>query len=111
MATTPKPLLDPTTIAASTTTYYTVPTATTTIIKHFALHNTSASPVQVTVYLVESGGTAGVGNQLFKKTLAALESLQVFAAINATLETGASIQCSAGTGSVVSLHVSGNEVT
>lgn len=111
MATTPKPLLDPTTVANSTTTYYTVPAATTTIIKHMALHNTSASPVQVTIYLVESGGTAAATNQIFKKTIASLESIQVFSAINATLEAGATVQAVAGTASVVALHASGNEIT
>ena len=111
MATTPKPLLDPALVANSTTTYYTVPTATTTIIKHLALHNTSASPVQVTVYLVESGGTAGASNQIFKKTIASLESYPVYSALNATLEAGATIQAIAGTASAVSLHASGNEVT
>lgn len=109
-ATTPKPLWDPTTLTAAAVTYYTVPAATTTIIKHLALHNTSSSPVQVTIYLVPSDGSAGVTNQIFKGSIAGLDSVQVYSAINGTLETGATIQALAATAGVVSFHGGGNEV-
>lgn len=106
----PKPLIDPTTVAATTTTYYTVPTNVTTTLTQFALHNTSASAVQVTVYLVPSGGSAGVTNQIFKQTIAALETKIVYGALNASLESAATIQAIADTASVVALHISGREV-
>lgn len=111
MATTPKAFFDPALLTTGAVTYYTVPSSTVAIIKHLSLHNTSASPVQVTVNLVESGGTAGASNQVYKRTLAALESTQVFPAVNATLESGATIQALAATGSVVAIFASGNEVT
>lgn len=106
----PKPLIDPTTIANTTTTYYTVPANVVTTITQATLHNTSSSPVLVTVYLVPSGGSAGVTNQIYKQRLAALETKIVYGALNASLESAATLQAQADTASVVALHLSGREV-
>lgn len=111
MTTTPKRLFAPSNLTASTAVYYTVPTSTTTVIKHLALHNTSSSPVEATIYIVPSGGTAGVDNQIFKRVISPLESIQAFPVINATLPSGTTIQALAATASVISIHGSGNEIT
>jgi hypothetical protein len=54
--------------SAITTSYaavYTVPASTRTYIKQLDICNTTASPINVYVSLVQSGGTAGTGNALF----------------------------------------------
>ena len=70
---TPKPLFDPYLIPSVTGTAYTVPVSTIAIIKHMVVHNTDTTPHTVTLYLVESGGTATISNQIWKKTIAGLD--------------------------------------
>lgn len=109
-STTPKPMFDPFLVTAGVTTAYTVPASTTGIIKHLAAHNTASTPVELTVYLVESGGTAGVSNQIFKRKIAGNDDAIIFSAINATLEASATIQVVASVASSISLHGGVNEV-
>lgn len=45
-------------------TIYTVPTLTRAIVKDIDLSNTGATSIQVTVYLVQSGGSPGTSNEL-----------------------------------------------
>lgn len=52
-------------ITAGTTTLYTVPASTRTMLKDIDIVNTSAGALTVDVYLVPSGGTAGTSNALF----------------------------------------------
>lgn len=47
------------------TTIYTVPASTRTYVKQVDICNTTASPIDIFVSLVPSGGTAGTGNALF----------------------------------------------
>lgn len=108
--TVPKPLFDPFLVTTGTTTPYTVPAGTKTIIKHLTGFNNGTAPVNLRVYLVESGGTAGDSNTIFNQPIAAKQSAIIFGAINATLETGATIQVVADTASSISLHGGGNEI-
>ena len=110
MSTTPTPLFDPFLVTAGTTTAYTVPANTKTIIKHLAAFNNSTTPVNLRVYLVESGGSAGDSNTIFNELIAAKKPAIIFAAINATLEAGATIQVVAGSASAISIHGGGNEI-
>jgi hypothetical protein len=103
-------MFDPFLVTAAVTTGYTVPAGTIGIVKHLVAHNTSTTPVELTVYLVESGGTAGTSNQIFKGKIAGNDERIIFGAINATLESGATVQVVAATASVVSLHGGVNEV-
>jgi len=108
--TTPKQAFDPYLLPDVTGTAYLVPTNTVAVVKHLAVHNTSDTPVEVTVWLVENGGTATDSNQIFKRKIAGYDGKIVFPAINATLETGATIQAKADTVSVISIFGSVNEV-
>jgi len=110
MATTPKPFFDPQLLGTTVSTLYTVPSATTSILKHLALKNVTTSTAEVTRYSVPSGGTAGDSNEAFKRVLAGEEDLPVYSLINENLETGATIQALCDTASAVSIRGGGNEV-
>jgi hypothetical protein len=96
--------------AAMTTSYatlYTVPADTRTYLKQMDICNTGASPINIYVSVVPSGGTAGTGNSLYYAT-----SLTGNTTIswNGTqiLSTGATIQVKASnTG--VTITASGGE--
>ena len=62
--TTPSQIIAPVQIAASTTTYYTVPTKNTALISRLTFTNTDTSARTITVYFVPSAGTAGNDNML-----------------------------------------------
>lgn len=51
-------------VSPSLTTVYTTPALRRTIIKTIDMCNTTTGAINVTVYLVESGGTAGAANTL-----------------------------------------------
>lgn len=49
-------------ITTGVTTLYTVPASTRTLLKEFSIANTTASPINVRVFLVPAAGTAGTSN-------------------------------------------------
>lgn len=49
-------------ITTGVTTLYTVPASTRTLLKEFSVANTTGADIDVRVFLVPSGGTAGTGN-------------------------------------------------
>ena len=51
-------------ITATVATLYTTPTSTRTLVKDMHICNTTAGSVNVTLYLVPTGGTAGTSNAL-----------------------------------------------
>jgi hypothetical protein len=110
MATTPKPFFDPQLLGTSAGTLYTVPTGTTSVIKHLALKNVTTSVAEVTIYIVPNGGAAGDSNEAFKRSIAGEEDIQVYSLINENLETGAKIQALCDTASAVSIRGGGNEI-
>lgn len=108
----PKRLWTPSQVAATNTTYYTVPSNTTTVLKHVTAHNTHASDnVDLTVYLVESGGSAGDSNQIYSETISAGQEIVVSVLTNHAMSTGDSVVMVAGTASRITVHGTGIEVT
>jgi len=51
-------------VGSTVSTFYTVPVLTRTFVKDIDIANTTTSTINATVYLVESGGTAGTSNAL-----------------------------------------------
>ena len=107
---TPTSFIDGVLIASTLTTYYTLPDYNKCIIKHFSLHNTSSSRVQVTINLVNTGDTAAVKNQSFKRYIAPFDDRPIHSLIGATLNAKARIQMIADTNNVVSCRAGGNLV-
>jgi hypothetical protein len=107
MAISAKKLFNPTQLGTSASTLYTVPAGTKTLVKRLIAHNTDTSSRIITLYLVPSGGAAGVSNQVAKETIPA-EDYAVFD-LDQVLEAGDTIQALADAASVITVHGSGIE--
>lgn len=106
----PKRLVDGAQLITTAGTYYTAPANTFATISACTLTNTTAAAVTATLYLVPSGGTAGVTNCILSaRTIAAGESFNVGSAIGQTLPTGGTLQALAGAAASVALVASGYE--
>jgi hypothetical protein len=110
---TAKRLVPGSALTASITTYYTVPYSTSAIIKEIILCNTDSVTRTVDVHIVPSGGSASVANQILDGSAnASLQAgeTKMFNLSN-VLPTGYLIQAVASSAGVVSMNVSGLEVT
>jgi hypothetical protein len=64
-------------ITTGVTTLYTVPASTRTLLKEFSIANTTGAAINVRVFLVPSGGSAGTGNAfLYDVSVPANNALQ-----------------------------------
>lgn len=108
----PQRLVNGSQLTTSAATYYTVPANTITTISACTLTNTTAGAVTATVYLVPSGGSAGVGNCILSaRVIAAGESYNVGSAIGQTMQAAGTLQALAGAGASITLVASGYEST
>ena len=97
-------------IAATITTYYTVPAATNAIVKEIIVCNTDTVARTFDLHIVPSAGSAAAANQIFQdETLQAGQSKII--SLSSVMPTGATIQALASSASVVALNVSGVEIT
>ena len=111
MTTTAKPLLSAKYAENTTTTQYTAPTGTRTIVDKFTGTNSSGSPATLSVYFVPSGGSAGVSNAVtVTKTLAASEVYTFPELVGQILGPGEFIATLAGTASAIVIRISGREI-
>lgn len=108
MANTPKRLIEGSVMTAVAATYFTAAASTRVIIRRLVLMNTTAGVVPCAVYLVPSGGTAVVADEVAAPVLAAGESRTITEAEGQVLEAGATIQA---LGLGVTIVASGVEVT
>jgi hypothetical protein len=90
-----------------TATRYT--SAATTIIKEFVLHNAGAGARIVTIYIVESGDTAGADDQFFLRSLAANETYLLD--LSMVMKAGDFISMGQDAGTDVTATISGILVT
>lgn len=94
-------------VSPTVTTFTTVPTLQRDIVKTIDIANTTAASINVTVYLVESGGTAGASNTLIPNiTVSAYGMLQWSGA--QVLNSGDTIQATASA-SGTTINISGGE--
>ena len=99
-------------VAAATATYYTVAASTRARIDAVALTNTDTVARTVSVYLVSSGGSAGVSNIVLQSySLAPGQTIRVKGAMGQVLQTGGKIMAVASVANVVNIYASGVEVT
>lgn len=109
MTITARSLVAGSTLTGAAASYYTVPAGTKAVIKSATVCNTTAGAVNLTLYLVPNGGTAGASNTVVNaRSIAANASDNCAELINKVLEAGASIQA---VGASLTLVVSGWEVT
>ena len=101
----------PTTAAA----VYTVPNVSTkekAEITQIGVHNVDATnEYEVVLYKVPDGGTAGVTNEIYRKTLAAHKSDIPVKVLNMNLYAGQSIQAYCATADKINVDLSAREIT
>jgi hypothetical protein len=107
---TPKEFIAGSAIAATATTYYTVPTSTTAILKELTLCNTDTSTRTVDIWIIPSGGSGAVANQIFQDLALVAGETKIFS-LSRVISTGGFIQAAASSASVVHIDASGIEVT
>lgn len=94
---------EPLQLAATAGDIYTVPATPSTKTVHFRVRlvNTDTATQAVTLYAVPSGGSAGVGNSCFQRTLAIGEVVDVDVPV---LKSSDKLQGLAGTANKVTVH-------
>jgi hypothetical protein len=111
MTATPKKLVAGSQLTASAATYYTAAANTKTLLKKLTFTNNDTTARTVTVYLVPSGGTAGVTNLLTKAaSIAAGATYEAFEAEGHILAPGDTLQALADVTSMVTIQASGVEI-
>lgn len=108
-----KRLMTPAVITDSAVTYYTVGAnkKTKDIELHFFNADTT-NPIGVTVYLVESGGSAAASNTFLHETWFILDPLESRPwGTDQVLNSGDTVQAKAGTTGKISMFLSGTEVS
>lgn len=94
--------------AATDTTLYTVPGATSVIVKEIVFCNTTGGAISVWISLVASGGTVGDSNRVINSEVIQPNSTTAFTFAQ-VLATGGFISCKAGAATSVTVTVSGVE--
>lgn len=97
-------------ITTSFVTQYTAPASTKTIVKEIVVCNTTASVVTLDVALVPNAGSAGVTNQIIAGHNIPANTTVTYT-YSQVLATGAFISAKAGTGSALTVTISGVEIT
>jgi hypothetical protein len=112
MARTPKRLVGPALIATGPTTVYTVPASTKTILRHLHIQNPSASAVTYTLSI----GADAAGTRLFSAFSIPAAAVGVTDSVRdhywyQVMDAGEIITVSAGTNNILTITVSGDELT
>jgi ABC-type uncharacterized transport system YnjBCD substrate-binding protein len=111
MSVTAKPLATAAYAPATETVVYTAPTGTRTIIDKYTAWNSDVAPIQYTVKLVPTGGTAGASHVVLTKTIAPSESYTMPEIVGHVLEAGGFISEVASTANKLVRRISGREVS
>lgn len=111
MAITPKKMVPGSALTASAATYYTVAsTVKQAIVKEVEFCNTDTVPRTVTMYVIPSGGSAAVANEIYAAMTLQAGETKNFSRSTVMLP-GGFIQALADSAAVVSFNVSGVEYT
>lgn len=106
MARTPKRLAGPAQVSNAAATKYTVPGATTAVVRQIHISNPSGSPVDFTLSI----GTDAAGTRLFDGLSIPADSVYDHYCYH-VLATTEIIQAFAGTNNILTLTISGDEYT
>lgn len=106
MARTPKRLAGPAQVSNAAATKYTVPGATTAVVRHIHVSNPSASPVDFTLSI----GTDAAATRLFDGLAIAADSVYEHFCYH-VLTAAEIIQAFGGTNNILTLTISGDEYT
>lgn len=106
---TPKRLTNPTVLTTSYVSQYTVPSATTTIVKQLIIANPTGTAATASVSIVPSAGSASTSNNVIGGLTVSANSTLVFD-LSQVLATGDSIWALASAGTTLNIVISGVEV-
>lgn len=98
-------------LTAADVTYYTVPGATSVIVKEIVLTNTTVVNVTVSVSLVPSAGSAGVGNRILEQVPVAALTTVVLSDFSEVMPTGEFISAKASAATSITMRASGVTIT
>lgn len=90
---------------------YTVPAATTTVLKNIHFTNTTGGVKKVTLYLVDNGDSPTDANKLFNQTPVPSSGILEYCGWKVLDTPGDTIQGFADSGASVTLHVDGAEIS
>lgn len=107
---TPKQFCDSRQLTTSASAYYTVPSATTSIVKQILLSNVTASDATATIHFIPDAGSLLPTNKVFGEITISANSTQVID-LSSVLPTGSQISALSGTASAINIHISGVEAT
>ena len=111
MAYTEKPLIAGSALTAAAAGYYTVPAATTTIVKEIEICNTDYVTHSFTLYMLPTAGTTpGVSNTMFSSVTMQPNETKIFG-LTRVLTAGNTISAFASQAGVVAINASGVERT
>jgi hypothetical protein len=96
-------------VTAGTTTIYTVPASTRTMIKEMDICNTTAGTLTLNVHLVPSGGSATTANALFYNASISANTTLQWSGVQ-VLNVGDTIRVQ-GSGLGLTINISGGEAT
>lgn len=96
---------------SSTGTIYSSPTNTVTIVDKFTATNVTSGSVNLTVYKVPSGGTAGASNEIISVVAIAGNTYVDLNLANHILNPGDFFAVLASAGSSISVTASGRQIT
>jgi len=89
----------------------TVPLNTKSIVRKLSFRNTAATDRAVTVYVIASGGSAGITNELVVKGIAPGKTWNCIEIQGEVLEVGMKVQAKQDAGTDVNANCSGANVT
>jgi len=97
-------------LAAASGLLYTVPAATTSLVKEIILVNTTAGALTATIRVIPSGGADTVVNDILTAVALAANETMIFE-LSTVMETGATLRGLASAATSINCKVSGYEVT
>lgn len=107
---TPTQFCDSRQLSTSASTYYTVPSSTTSIVKQILLANITSSDATATIHFIPDGGSLSSTNKIFGEITISANTTQVVD-LSSVISNGVRIQALSGTASAINIHISGVEVT
>lgn len=108
----PKQLISTQYIANTTTLYYTVPTATVTVVRRISMSNVTSAAETVTIYYVPSGDTPGASNKVLGDyQIDANSSVAPIVLEGIVLEAGDTIRMSASAANAIVVIGAGTEIS
>jgi hypothetical protein len=98
-------------LTTSDVTLYTVPGATSIILKEIILTNTTAASATVSISIVPSAGSAGVSNRIFEQVAVPAFTSVIIGDVAEVMPTGEFISAKSSAATTITIRASGVTIT